>query len=85
MDLRRTGEWRRLHNEELYYLYFSLDIIRVITLRRLRWAWHVECIRERCIQGFNGEISGKETTLNPGVEGRIILKSILKKWIGGMY
>jgi hypothetical protein len=48
-------------------------------------AWHVECIRERCIQGFNGEISGKETTLNQGVEGRIILKRILKKWIGCMY
>ena len=36
-----TGEWRRLHNEELYALYSSPNIIRVIKTRRLRWAGHV--------------------------------------------
>jgi hypothetical protein len=36
-----TGEWRRLHNEELYALYSSPSIIRVIKSRRLRWAEHV--------------------------------------------
>jgi hypothetical protein len=34
------GEWRRLHNKELYALY-SPNIIRVIKSRRLRWAGHV--------------------------------------------
>jgi hypothetical protein len=34
-------EWRRLHNKELYALYSSPDIIRVIKLRRLRWAGHI--------------------------------------------
>jgi hypothetical protein len=31
-----TGEWRRLHNEELYALYSLPDFIRVIKLRKLR-------------------------------------------------
>jgi hypothetical protein len=36
-----TGEWRKLHNEELCDLYSSSIIVRVIKSRRLRWAGHV--------------------------------------------
>ena len=36
-----TEEWRKLHNEELNDLYSSPNIIRVIKLRRMRWAGHV--------------------------------------------
>jgi len=36
-----TGEWRKLHNEELNDLYSSLSIIRMIKSRRMRWAGHV--------------------------------------------
>jgi hypothetical protein len=35
-----TEEWRKLHNEELNYLYSSHDILRVIKLRRMRWVVH---------------------------------------------
>jgi hypothetical protein len=41
-----TGEWRRLHNNELYALYSSPNIW-VIKSRRLRWAGHVAYLRER--------------------------------------
>jgi hypothetical protein len=36
-----TGEWRKLHNEELHNLYSSPNIIRMIKSRMMRWAGHV--------------------------------------------
>ena len=36
-----TGEWRKLHNEELNDLYCSSNIVRVIKASRMRWAGHV--------------------------------------------
>jgi len=36
-----TGEWNKLHNEELRDLYSLPNIVRVVKLRRMRWAGHV--------------------------------------------
>jgi hypothetical protein len=36
-----TGEWRKLHNEELHDFYSSPSIIRIIKSRRMRWAGQV--------------------------------------------
>jgi hypothetical protein len=51
-----TGEWRKLHNEELNGLYSLPNIVRAIKSRRMRWAWHVARMgEERHIQGFGVE------------------------------
>ena len=42
-----TGEWRKLHNEELNDVYCSPNIVRVIKSRRIRWAGHVDRMGER--------------------------------------
>jgi len=39
--MRLTGEWRRLHNEEINELYSSPNIIWVVKLRKMRWVGHV--------------------------------------------
>jgi len=36
-----TGEWRKLHNEELNDLYSLPNIVRVVKSRGMRWAGHV--------------------------------------------
>jgi hypothetical protein len=56
-----TEEWRKLHNEELNYLHFSLNIVRVIKLRRMKWAVHVARMREMkgVYRVFIGKPEGK--------------------------
>jgi len=52
-----TGERRKLHSEEVTDLYSSLNIVRVIKSRRLRWAGHVARTGER--RGVNRLMVGK--------------------------
>jgi hypothetical protein len=52
--LIKTGEWRKLYNEELSDLYSLPNIVRVVKSRRMRWAGHVARM-ERCAQGSVGE------------------------------
>ena len=49
-----TGEWRKLHNEELSDLYCLPNIVRVVKSRRMGSAGAYGR-GERCIQGFGGE------------------------------
>jgi hypothetical protein len=66
-----TGEWRRLHNEELNGLYSSPNIIRVIKSRRLRWAGHVARM---------GEERGAYRILFGRPEGRRQLERPRTRW-----
>ena len=42
-----TGEWRKLHNEEINDLYCSPNIFRIIKCRKMRWEGHVARMAER--------------------------------------
>jgi hypothetical protein len=57
-----TWEWRKLHNEKLNDLHSSPNTIRVIKLRRIRWAEHVALMGERrCVTNIlEGKPEGKK-------------------------
>ena len=56
-------EWRKLHNEELYDLSCSQNIIRLVKSRRMRWAGHVERMGKMrdAYRGYVGKPEGKTT------------------------
>ena len=58
------GKWRNQNNKELTDLYSSTNIIRVIKLRRMRRAGHVDRMGERrgAYMVFRGETRWKEAT-----------------------
>ena len=67
-----TGEWRRLHYEELNDLYCSPNIVRVIKWRRMGWAGHVERVGEE--RGVYRVLVGKP-------EGRRPLGRPRRRWV----
>jgi hypothetical protein len=82
-----TGEWRKLHNEELHDLYSSRSIARVIKSRRMRWAGHVARMGERrgVYKRLIGYLRERDHLGDPGVDGRIILRWIFRKFNVGKW
>jgi hypothetical protein len=62
-----TGDWRKLHNEELHNLYLSPDIIRQVKSRRMRWAGHVARMGEerKAYKVLVGKSEGKRPLGRP--------------------
>jgi len=66
-----TGEWRKLHNDELNDVYCSPNIVQVIKSRRMRWAGHVALMGER--RGLYRDLVGKP-------EGKRPLERLRRRW-----
>jgi hypothetical protein len=82
-----TEEWRKLHNEELHDMYSSPSIVRMIKSRRMSWAGQVVRMgrREACIGFWWGNWRERDQWGEPGVDGRIILGWIFRKWDVGVW
>ena len=77
-----TGEWRKLHNEELSDLYSLPNIVRVVT-SRMGWAGHVVRMGgEGCTGFWWGDLRERDHWGDPDVDGRIVLRRIFRKWEG---
>ena len=65
-----TGEWRKLHNEELNDLYCSPNIVWVIKSAKMRWAGHV--VRIGGVEAYTvfqwGNLRERESSVDPGVD-----------------
>jgi hypothetical protein len=79
-----TGEWRKLHNEELHNLYSSPDI-RQVKANEVGGACGTHVRGEKSVQGFGGKVRREETTWKTkayvGIWGQ---NGSLGDWLGGV-
>jgi hypothetical protein len=64
-----TGEWKKLHNEELNDLYSSPNIVRIVKLRTIRWAGHAARMGEMRVlyRVLVGKAEGKRPLGRPRI------------------
>ena len=76
-----TGEWRKLHNEELNDMYCSPYIVQMIKSRRMRFLGQVASLGEkrRLYKVLVGNLRERDHLEDPGIDGRIILRLIFRK------
>ena len=81
-----TGEWRKLHNEELNVLYCSPNIVRVIKSRKIEMGGACSAYGgsgEACTGFWWGNLRERDYLGEPGVDGRIILRWIFRNRMWG--
>jgi hypothetical protein len=81
-----TGEWRKLHSEELHNLNSSPNIIRQIKLRRMKWEGHVARMGEeiRVYKVWWETPKERDHSEVRGVDGRMRSEWILGPLAGGV-
>jgi len=81
-----TGEWRKLHNEELSDMYSSTNVVRVVNKRR--WAGHEARMKRGYIYIYIfirfwwGNLRERDHLGDPGMDGSIISRWIFRMWHG---